>query len=145
MRFMMLMIPAGYETAAPGTMPPLEAVQAMMKYNEARKEAGVLITLDGLHPPSTGARVSFESGKPVVTDGPFTESKEVIGGYWVIDVGSREEAIAWAKRCPASSNETIEIRQVQEMSDFTPDIQEAAAGFTELQRSLSKRWLYLSR
>jgi hypothetical protein len=136
---MMLMIPRGYETAAPGAMPPAEAVAAMMKYNEALKEAGVLITLDGLHPPSMGARVSFESGKPVVTDGPFTESKEVIGGYWMIDVESREEAIAWAKRCPASSNETIEIRQVQEMSDFTPDIQEAAAGFVELQGSLSKR------
>ena len=133
MRFMMLMIPAGYETAAPGTMPPLEAVQAMMKYNEALKEAGVLITLDGLHPPSTGARVSFAGGKPVVTDGPFTESKEVIGGYWMIEVNSRDEAIAWAKRCPASGNEVIEVRQVQEMSDFTPDIQQAAAGFAEMQ------------
>src|ERR1700744_5365829 len=144
MRFMMLMIPAGYETAAPGTMPPVEAVQAMMKYNEALKEAGVLITLDGLHPPSTGARVSFAGGKPVVTDGPFTESKEVIGGYWMIDVASRDEAIAWAKRCPASNNEVIEIRQVQEMSDFTPDIQQAAAGFAEMQGKgrLSQRRRY---
>ncbi len=133
MRFMMLMIPGGYETAAPGTMPPAEAVSAMMKYNEALKNAGVLITLDGLHPPSTGARVSFATGKPVVTDGPFTESKEVIGGYWMIEVKSREEAIEWARRCPASSNETIEIRQVQEMADFPADIQEAAAGFAELQ------------
>ena len=133
MRFMMLMIPAGYETAAPGTMPPAEAVAAMMRYNEELKNAGVLITLDGLHPPSTGARVSFAGGKAVVTDGPFAESKEVIGGYWMIEVASREEAIAWAKRCPASSNETIEIRQVQEMSDFPPDIQAAAAGFGELQ------------
>jgi hypothetical protein len=72
MRFMMLMIPKGYETAAPGTMPPAEAVSAMMKYNQALKQAGVLITLDGLHPPSTGARVSFAGGKPLVTDGPFT-------------------------------------------------------------------------
>jgi hypothetical protein len=133
MRFMMLMIPGGYETAAPGTVPSAEAVAAMMKYNEALKEAGVLITLDGLHPPSTGARVSFTGGKPVVTDGPFAESKEVLGGYWMIEVASREEAIAWAKRCPASSNEIIEIRQVQEMSDFPPDVQEAAAGFSELQ------------
>ena len=132
MRFMMLMIPRGYETAAPGAMPSPEAVAAMMKYNEALKEAGVLITLDGLHPPSTGARVSFEGGKPVVTDGPFAESKEVIGGFWMIDVNSREEAIAWAKRCPASASEIIEIRQVQEMSDFPPDVQEAAAGFNEL-------------
>ncbi len=90
----------------------------MMKYNEALKEAGVLITLDGLHPPSMGARVSFAGGKPVVTDGPFTEAKEVLGGYWMIDVNSRDEAIAWAKRCPASNNEIIEIRQVQEMADF---------------------------
>src|SRR6202050_1541699 len=133
MRFMMLMIPAGNETAPPGTMPPADAVSAMMKYNEALKNAGVLITLDGLHPPSTGARVSFATGKPVVTDGPFTESKEVIGGYWMIEVKSREEAIEWAKRCPASSNETIEIRQVQEMADFPADIQQAAAGFAELQ------------
>ena len=134
MRFMMLMIPRGYETAAPDAMPSAEAVAAMMKYNEALKEAGVLITLDGLHPPASGARVSFEGGKPVVTDGPFTESKEVIGGYWMIDVKSRDEAIAWAKRCPASSNEVIEIRQVHEMSDFPPDVQKAAAGFDELQR-----------
>src|SRR6201988_5068018 len=115
MRFMMLMIPKGYEAAAPGTMPPAEAVAAMMKYNEALKEAGVLITLDGLHPPSMGARVSFAGGKPVVTDGPFTEAKE------------------GAKKCPASNNEIIEIRQVQEMADFPPDVAAAAAGFNELQ------------
>jgi hypothetical protein len=133
MRFMMLMIPQGYEAAAAGTMPPAEAVAAMMKYNEALKEAGVLITLDGLHPPSMGARVSFADGKPVVTDGPFAETKEVIGGYWMIEVNSLAEAIAWAKECPASNNEAIEIRQVQEMGDFPPDVQEAAAGFTELQ------------
>jgi hypothetical protein len=70
-----------------------------------------------------------------VTDGPFTEAKEVLGGYWMIDVKSREEAIAWAKKCPASENEIIEIRQVQEMTDFSPEVQEAAAGFTEMQKS----------
>src|SRR5882724_4886851 len=139
MRFMMLMIPRGYETAAPGTMPPADAVAAMMKYNEALKNAGVLITLDGLHPPSMGARVSFAGGKPVVTDGPFTESKEVIGGYWMIEVKSRDEAIEWAKKCPASNNEIIEIRQVQEIADFPADVQEAAAGFTELQGKSAKR------
>src|SRR5437660_6312543 len=133
MRFMMLMIPKGYETAARGTMPPADAVAAMMKYNEALKAAGVLITLDGLHPPSMGARVTFEGGKPLVTDGPFAEAKEVLGGYWMIDVGSREEAIAWAMKCPASSNEIIEIRRVQEMSDFSPEVQQAATGFSELQ------------
>ena len=139
MRFMMLMIPGGYEAAAPGTMPPVEAVEKMMKYNEALKEAGVLVTLDGLHPPSMGARVSFDSGTPVVTDGPFAEAKEVIGGYWMIEVKSREEAIAWARRCPASDNEIIEVRQVQEMADFPADIQEIAAGFTELQAGSGKR------
>jgi hypothetical protein len=133
MRFMMLMIPGGYGAAAPGTMPSAEAVAAMMKYNTALKEAGVLITLDGLHPPSSGARVSFAGGKPVVTDGPFTESKELLGGYWMIDVKSREEAIAWAKRCPASPTDIIEIRQVHEMSEFPPEVQQAAAGFAELQ------------
>ncbi len=133
MRFMMLMIPRGYETAPPGTEPEPERVSAMMRYNEALKQAGVLITLDGLHPPSSGARVSFANGAPVVTDGPFTEAKEVIGGYWMIEVKSKEEAIAWAKKCPASSNETIEIRQVQEMADFPPDVQQAAARFDALQ------------
>ena len=132
MRFMMLMIPQGYEMAAPGTIPPAEVVVAMMKYNEALKETGVLITLDGLHPPSMGARVSFPGGKPVVTDGPFTEAKEVLGGYWMIEVNSRAEAIEWAKKCPASNNEIIEIRQVQEMADFPPDLQQAAAGFDAL-------------
>ncbi len=134
MRFMMLMIPKGYESAAPGTMPDARAVEAMMKYNQTLKDAGVLITLDGLRPPSEGARVSFPGGKPKVTDGPFAEAKEVLGGYWMIDVKSKEEAIAWASRCPGSENETIEIRQVQEMEDFPPDVQKAAQGFTEMQK-----------
>ena len=133
MRFMLLMIPRGYEQAAPGTMPPVEAVEKMMRFNEALKEAGVLVTLDGLHPPSMGARISFSGGKPMVTDGPFIEAKEVIGGYWMIEVESRAEAIAWARRCPASDSEIIEVRQVQEMADFPADVQEAAAGFTQLQ------------
>jgi hypothetical protein len=133
MRFMMLMIPLGYETAPPDVKLDPERIAAMMKYNQALKDAGVLITLDGLHPPSMGARVSFAGGKPVVTDGPFAEAKEVLGGYWMIDVKSREEAIGWAKRCPASGNEIIEIRQVQELADFPADVQEAAAGLTELQ------------
>lgn len=135
MRFVMLMIPKGYETAQPGTMPPAEAVAVMMKYNEELKRAGVLLSLEGLHPPSMGARVSFATGKPVVTDGPFPETKEVVGGFWMIQVNSREEAIAWASRCPAGPNEVIEVRQVQEMADFPEDVQKAAAGFQELQGS----------
>ena len=126
MRFIMLMIPKGYEGAAAGTMPDPPAVAAMMKYNESLQKAGVLLTLDGLHPPSMDARVSFSGGKPSVTDGPFTEAKEVLGGYWMIQVKSKEEAIAWASRCPASDNEVIEVRQVQEFDDFPPEVQAAA-------------------
>ena len=88
-----------------------------------------------LQPTRTATTVRFNGGKPVVTDGPFAEAKEVRGGYWMIDVESRDEAIAWAKRCPASNNEIIEIRQVQEMADFPADVQAAAAGFSELQGS----------
>ena len=139
MRFMMLMIPKGYEKAAPGTSPDAERVGAMMKYNESLQKAGVLLALDGLHPPSMGVRVSFPGGKPKVTDGPFAEAKEVLGGYWIIQVKSKEEAIEWAKRCPASENETIEVRQVQEMSDFPADVQKAAAGFAEMQEQSGQR------
>ncbi|HEV3333283.1 MAG TPA: YciI family protein [Bryobacteraceae bacterium] len=126
MRFMMLMIPKGYEKAAPDAMPDPKAVAAMMKYNESLQKAGVLLALDGLYPPSAGTRVSFSGGKPKLTDGPFAEAKEVIGGYWMIQVKSKEEAIEWASRCPASENEVIELRQVHEMTDFPPDVQEAA-------------------
>ena len=122
MCYMMLMIPKGYETAPPDVKRDPERVAAMMRYNEALHEAGVLIALDGLHPPSVGARVSFMGGKPIVTDGPFAETKEVLGGYWMIEVGSKAEAIVWASRCPASDNEVIEVRQVQEMSDFPADV-----------------------
>ena len=114
MRFMLLMIPKGYERAAPGTLPDVKAIEAMMKYNASLQKAGVLLALDGLHPPSMGARISFSGGTPKVTDGPFAEAKEVVGGYWMIQVKSKEEAIEWASRCPASDNELIEIRQVQE-------------------------------
>lgn len=139
MRFMMLMIPGGYETAAPGTVPEdVERVAAMMDYNKALMDAGVLITCDGLHPPSMGARVSFPGGKPVVIDGPFAEAKEVLGGYWMIDVASRDEAIAWASRCPATPNEVIEVRQVQEMADYPDQVQAVAEGFEAMQTK-SKR------
>jgi hypothetical protein len=126
MRFMMLMIPKGYETATPGTVPEADRVAAMMKYNESLQKAGVLLALDGLHPPK-------------VTDGPFAEAKEVLGGYWMIQVKSKAEAIEWASRCPAGDNEVIEIRQVQEMADFPADVQEAAAGFAEMQSKAGRR------
>ncbi len=133
MRFMMLMIPKGYEGAAPGTLPDAKAVEGMMQYNASLQKAGVLLCLEGLHPPSMGARVSFAGGKPKVVDGPFAEATEVLGGYWMIQVRSREEAIEWASRCPASENEVIEIRQVLEMEDFPPDVQRAGEGFQAMQ------------
>ncbi|MNK60990.1 YCII-related domain protein [compost metagenome] len=139
MRFMLLMIPHGYESAAPGTVPDdVERVGSMMAFNESLQKAGVLIGCEGLHPPSMGARVSFPGGKPKVVDGPFAEAKEVLGGYWLIDVASRAEAIEWASRCPGSENEVIEIRQVQEMEDFSPEVQDVASEFTSMQQTLKK-------
>ena len=134
MRFMMLVIPKGYEQAPAGAMPDAKAVEAMMKYNQELQKAGALLALDGLLPPSKGARVSFGSGKATVTDGPFAEAKEAVGGYWMIQVRSKEEAVEWAKRCPMGDNEVIEIRQVQEMADFPEDVQRAAAGLTGMQQ-----------
>jgi hypothetical protein len=133
MRFMMLMIPKGYEQAAPGTLPDPKAIEAMMKYNSELQKAGVLLALEGLHPASMGARVSFAGSKPKVTDGPFAEATEVLGGFWMIQVNSKEEAIEWATRCPAAANETIEIRQILEMADFPAEIQKAHESFTEMQ------------
>lgn len=134
MRFMLLMIPHGYESAAPGAVPTAEAVAAMMAFNESLQQAGVLRSLEGLHPPSAGVRITFEGGAPKVQPGPFPGVAEVLGGFWIIDVASKEDAIAWASRCPAAGNEVIEVRQIQEMSDFPPDVQAAAKGFTDLQQ-----------
>src|SRR4026209_1341461 len=139
MRFMMLMIPKGYEKAAPGTVPDAKAVAAMMKYNESLQKAGVLLALDGLHPPSMGARVTFAGGKPKVTDGPFAEAKEVLGGYWMIQVRSKEEAVEWARRIPGTEDQTVEIRQVRELSEFPPEGQKAAAGLKELKTKAGRR------
>ena len=139
MRFLMLMIPKGYETAEPGTVPSAEMVAEMAKYNESLTKAGVLLALDGLHPTSMGSRVSFAGRKPRVTDGPFAECKEVIGGYWLIQVKSKDEAVAWASRCPASDNEVIEVRQVRELADFPADVREAAAGFAEMKAQSGQR------
>ena len=137
MRFMMLMIPKGYESAPAGAVPDVAAVEAMMKYNTELQDAGVLLALDGLHPPAVGARVSFSGGKPVITEGPFPEPKEVLGGYWMIRVNSTAEAIEWASRCPAGDNEIIEVRQVQEMEDFPEDVKKAAQGFDDMRTQAS--------
>ncbi len=133
MRFMLFMVPKVYQPDTPeaerareGFAPPADAVEKMMKFNEELTKAGVLVGLDGLHPLLKGARVSFKGGKPTVTDGPFIEAKEVIGGYWMLKVQSKEEAVGWAKRCPAAEGDVIELRQVFEMSDFPADVQKAA-------------------
>lgn len=134
MRFMMIMLPGDYGDAEPGTIPDVEAMRAMGAYNQELEKAGVLLAVDGLHPPSMGARVSFAGGTPNVTDGPFAEAKEVVGGYWLIDVASREEAIEWARRCPGRENEVIEIRQIHELSDFPDHVLEALQGPSETQQ-----------
>ncbi len=133
MRFMMLMIPHVYQPGTPegeraekGFTPPADAVEQMMKFNDDLAKAGALISLDGLHPLTEGARVSFTSGKASVTDGPYVESKEVLGGYWVIDVKSKEEAVDWARRVPAAKGDVIEIRQIFEMEEFPEDVRKAA-------------------
>lgn len=135
MKFMMFMIPPEYQPDSPAKRkadenfaPPKEAVAEMMKYNEELAKAGVLVALDGLHPLMMGARVTYESGKTTVTDGPFVEAKEVVGGYWLIDVKSKEEAVEWAKRCPAvkvDSGAVIEVRQIFEMSEMPEEVQKA--------------------
>jgi hypothetical protein len=129
----MMMIPRVYqpntpaaERAGEGFAPPADAIEKMTKYNEELAKAGALLALDGLHPIARGARVSFGGGKAKVTDGPFIESKEVIGGFWIIQAKSKEEAIEWARRVPAEQGDVIEIRQVFEMSDFPEDVQKVA-------------------
>jgi len=122
MRFMMLMIP---NISDEQWMPSVEAVSAMSRYNDELTKAGVLLALDGLQPPSKGVRVSFPGGKARATDGPFAEAKEVIGGYWLIEVKSKDEAVEWAKRCPGNEREVIEVRQVFEIDEFPPEHQKA--------------------
>lgn len=139
MRFMMIVIPKGYEKAAPDAVPDAKAVAKMMEFNRSLQKAGVLLALDGLTPPSTGARVSYADGKATVTDGPFPEAKEMIGGYWIIQVRSREEAIEWAKRAPMGSNGMIEVRQIQEMADFPEDVRKAADGFDEIKNAAAAK------
>jgi hypothetical protein len=126
MRFMMMIFPSEKSEVGTG-MPEAESVAVMMKYNESLAKAGVLLTLDGLHPTARGARVTWdETGRPIVTDGPFAETREIIGGYWMLQVKSREEAIEWARRVPSRDVRKIELRQVFEMTDFPADVQQAA-------------------
>jgi len=138
MRFMMLMIPKGYEQAPKAAMPDAEAVEAMMRYNESLRKGGVLLALDGLHPPSDGVRVTRSGGKVMVTDGPFTETKEALGGYWILQVKSKAEAIEWASRCPAvqppapDNVAVLELRQLQELGDSPTELRSVVDKYPEL-------------
>lgn len=116
MRYMMIMYPG--PDAEAGKMPEPADFERMGKYNEELVKAGVLLAGEGLHPSSKGFRVRFQGGKSVITDGPFTESKELVGGFWMIQVKSHEEALAWARRIPGSPTEMVEVRRVFETEDF---------------------------
>jgi hypothetical protein len=128
MRFMLLVIPKAYENATADFTPPAELVAKMTKFNDSLGKAGVLLALDGLTPPAKAARVSFAAGKTHVKDGPFAEAKEMVGGFWIIDVKSRDEAVEWAKRAPMLDGDIIEVRQIPSMEDFPADVQAAARG-----------------
>jgi hypothetical protein len=125
MRFMMIQFPKVYETAKAGWVPDFKEMEEMGKYNDELGKAGVLLALDGLTPPATmSARVTFKGGKAKVTDGPFPETKEVVGGFWIIQVKSREEALEWASRIPAKDDEmVVEVRRLFDMTDFDPETQ----------------------
>jgi len=123
MRFMMLMIPGITEDK---WVPSAKDVAAMTKFNQDMAKAGVMLTGEGLHPPSEAARVTFSGSTPKITDGPFAEAKEVVGGYWLIEAKSKAEAVEWARRCPANPGDAIEIRQIFEISEFPEDVQRAA-------------------
>jgi hypothetical protein len=128
MRFMMIMFSKDYENAKPGWVPDFKDCETMGKYNEELAKAGVLLAIDGLTPPSTmSARVTFKNGKATVTDGPFTEAKEVIGGFWMIQVNSREEALEWASRIPGQDDLRVEVRRMLEITDFPADVREKLA------------------
>ena len=123
MRFMMFMYPQIEEK---DWQPSAEAVEAMSRYIEELRKAGMLLSLDGLQPPSEGGVVTITDGEATITDGPFAEAKEVVGGYWLIQARSKEEALEWAGRCPAE-NCRIEVRRVFEMEDFPQDVQDAVS------------------
>lgn len=121
MQFMMLMIPAVYQDSkkpGPGFVPDPKELERMMKFNEEMGKDLKILSLNGLHPVQTGARVSFAKGKVAVTDGPYIDTKEVLGGYWLVEAKSKEQVVKWAERCPAQPGDVIEIRQVFAEEDF---------------------------
>jgi len=131
----MMLVKATQESEA-GALPDEKMLTAMGRYNEELKKAGALLDLAGLQASAKGARVQFAGGKPRVIDGPFTEAKELVAGYWLIQVKSREEAIEWARRVPFVDGE-IEIRQLFELDDFAPS--DAIERARKLEKELSKK------
>lgn len=122
MQFMMLMIPnvyRGNRKMDAGFVPDPKKLEEMGRFNEEMGKSLRILSLNGLHPLHAGARVSFEKGKTKVTDGPFIETKEVLGGYWLVEAASREELLKWAQRCPAEEGDVIEIRQVFDVTEFS--------------------------
>jgi hypothetical protein len=129
MRFMVFMIPDVYQPGKkvdPHFMPPAEAIERMGRFNAELQKAGAVLELQGLHPLTAGARISYAGGKAKVTDGPFVEAKEVVGGYWLLQAKSKEEVVEWMKRCPAEPGDVIEVRQVFELEEFSAEAQAAA-------------------
>jgi hypothetical protein len=125
MRFMMILpVPAAVEA---NIVPNKEMVTAMRKYTDDMRKSGILLAAEGLHPNSKGKRISVANGKHVVTDGPFTEAKEVVAGFWMIQVRSEEEALEWANRCPLPECGILELRQIFETSDFPPELRPKSA------------------
>jgi hypothetical protein len=122
-RFMMLLPCPAEPLETLVAAPNKDLVLTMMKYNDEMKKAGVLLLAEGLHATSKGFRIRVSAGKKIVTDGPFTEAKEVIAGFWIIQVKSTEEALEWAKRCPLPEGGLMEIRQIFEDADFPPELQ----------------------
>jgi hypothetical protein len=127
MRVIMFMIPRGYEKAPVDAMPSAEAIAAMQQYTARLQEAGVLLSLNGLEPPAKGVRVISAAGRSSVTHGPFHNTTETVGGYWILQVSSMDEAIDWALRCPGDDDFTLELRRIQEMEDFPADVQAVLA------------------
>ena len=134
MRFMMIVLPKSYDIE-----PEPQLFGAMDRYNLKLLKAGILRSMEGLHPPEKGFRVSFKNGKPIVKDGPFTEAKEIVGGYWLIDVKSKAEALKWAKQIPGDKNMLVEVRQAEEFADFSPEIQAAAKNEPAIRGKLEKK------
>ena len=134
MKFMMIV-----KSAERSGRPPQALMEAIDKLGQEAVKAGTMVASGGLAPTAVSTRVRLSGGQLTKVDGPFTEAKEVIGGYAVFELKSKEEAVEWAKRCPASDNEVIEVRQVQEFSDFPADVQKAAAGFPEMQEQSKQR------